>query len=327
MNLQYENNYSKVQQWLHKLVLSSQAIRESQFDIESSLVRHKVNSNNNHVFISGMARAGTTALLNAIHSADCFASIKYSDMPFVLAPNLWSKLNFGSRASEMVERAHGDKVLVSTDSPEAFEEVFWKTFPDSTYASEQNFKKFVNHVLTKHKKSRYLSKNNQNYQRLNFIAELFPKSTILVPFRSPVSHAQSLLDQHTRFIETSKQDPFIGKYMSLIGHYEFGPNYSPAFIKDTVYKNPLEVNHWIEQWMLTYRKLALVVPVLENAHFVCYEKLCADKECWQTIQERCEININASFELRPRDYDVSVVDHNLLRQCEETYQHLEQYSI
>ena len=72
----------------------------------------------------------STILLNAIYKSNVFASLSYSDMPFVLAPNLWSKISFKKKDLELKERAHGDGIKVSTESPEAFEEVFWKTFAE-----------------------------------------------------------------------------------------------------------------------------------------------------------------------------------------------------
>lgn len=325
--MRYPNNYSHLQKWLHRLTLSSIAVRALAFDIENMLMRKKVVSLDSHIFIAGMARAGSTALLNAIHSAESFASLTYSDMPFVMAPNLWSKINYGDEKTEEIERAHGDNVLVSTDSPEAFEEVFWTTFPDCSSANRDRFRHFVTHVLTKYKKNRYLSKSNQNYRRLSLIKKIFPNSTILVPFRSPASQAHSLLNQHIRFLRSSEIDPFVGEYMSLIGHCEFGPNYSAAVPDIGAHNDPLEINHWLEQWILTYQNLATEVYKLENAHFICYEKLCEDKGCWRDIQKICQIDKNASFDLRSRDYDISELDPYLLRQTQELYKTLRKLSV
>lgn len=87
------NNYSWLQQKLHKLALSSLFMRETTFDLESSLI--SINHiKDNHVFVSGLARSGTTILLNALYESDEFSSLSYKDMPFILAPNLWSKLSF-----------------------------------------------------------------------------------------------------------------------------------------------------------------------------------------------------------------------------------------
>lgn len=321
------NHYSRLEQLLHALVLSSQAVRVATFDLESALVQQHVNTQEDHVFISGMARSGTTALLNSIYVSGCFASLTYSDMPFVMAPNLWSKLNFGGKLHRTLERAHGDRVLISTVSPEAFEEVFWKTFPESSSTNEIKFRQFVRHILVNCRKKRYLSKNNQSYQRLSLIAKIFPKSTILIPFRSPISHAYSLLGQHVRFLQASEEDPFMAKYMSLIAHCEFGPNYSPGYTQAIEYSNPLDINHWLEQWVLTYEKLAVEITAIANAHLVCYEKLCADEKSWQNIKETCQIDINSSFEMRPRDYDLAKVDGALLHRSNGLYNHLRECSI
>ena len=62
------NSYSWIQQKLHYLALSSQLIRETAYDIESSIISHHENLSEN-VFISGLARSGTTILLNAIYKS------------------------------------------------------------------------------------------------------------------------------------------------------------------------------------------------------------------------------------------------------------------
>ena len=176
------NNYSALQRFLHRTVLSSQLIREIMFDVEQSIFLKKDdNFDDNHVFVAGLARSGTTILLNAIYQSNQFASLTYDDMPFILAPNLWGKINRKSTHGEAKERAHGDGVRVSTNSPEAFEEVFWKTFSDNSIIREEFFIKFISLILKKNNKTRYLSKNNQNIRRLDLISEIFPRSIILIP--------------------------------------------------------------------------------------------------------------------------------------------------
>ena len=78
-----------------------------------------------HVFISGLARAGTTVLMRKFHATGLYRSLTYRDMPFVLAPNLWRRLSLISRREiENAERAHGDNLFVNIDSPESLDEVF-----------------------------------------------------------------------------------------------------------------------------------------------------------------------------------------------------------
>ena len=99
------------------------------FDIENLIVPYNKNIDDKHVFVAGLARSGSTILLNAIYDSNLFASSSYLDMPFILAPNLWKKLQKKNiDYNKFIERSHKDGVKISIKSPEAFEEVFWKTF-------------------------------------------------------------------------------------------------------------------------------------------------------------------------------------------------------
>ena len=72
---------------------------------------------------------------------------------------------------------------MSTESPEAFEEVFWMTFGEDDNDTKEKFKNYVQLINQKYYKKRYLSKNNQNIRRLEFISKIFPHSKILITFR------------------------------------------------------------------------------------------------------------------------------------------------
>ena len=298
------NSYSWLEQNLHKFALSWQFMREVTFDFESTnLLSSSVSEN--HVFITGLARAGTTILLNALYESNNFASLTYADMPFVLAPNLWSKISLKRGDTELKERAHGDGIKVSTESPEAFEEVFWKTFYDEEFEElEDKFRVYVGNILYKYKKERYLSKNNQNIKRVELISEIFTHSKILIPFREPIQHAYSLLTQHKKFIKDAKNEKFISKYMKWIGHTEFGPNYIPIHKQNLNFQNDLEINHWIEQWFLTYSDSFQSLKNKKNVHFISYEKLCINKDYWFQIQELVNIDKTYDFEYRESIKDI-----------------------
>ena len=300
------NNYSWLEQKLHQLALSSQFMREITFDFESTNVSAS-NEIENHIFITGLARAGTTILLNALYKSNLFASLSYSDMPFVLAPNLWSKISFKTINLELKERAHRDGILVSSESPEAFEEVFWKTFAEEEYEElEEKFRTYVMNVIYKYKKDRYLSKNNQNIRRVNLLTSIFKNSKILIPFREPIQHAYSLLNQHKKFIKESKSDNFISEYMKWIGHTEFGANYIPIHNQDLNFNNYFEINHWIEQWYLTYNDAYKLLKNKQNVYFLSYEKLCLKREYWFQIQKLVEIEKPYDFEFKESKKDISL---------------------
>ena len=291
------NNYSWLQQKLHKLALSSQLMREVMFDVESSSISTN-QTNDSHVFVSGLARSGTTILLNALYKSNEFASLSYKDMPFVLAPNLWSKLSLHKQDTHLVERAHGDGIKVSAESPEAFEEVFWMTFDERSKETKEKFKKYVQLISKKYHKNRYLSKNNQNIRRVESISSTFPNSKIFIPYRNPIQHAYSLLSQHKRFIGDSKKDSFISNYMKWIGHTEFGPNYIPIHDKDLCFKDDLNINHWLEQWQLTYKHCYENLRNEKNVYFICYEELCNSNDYWLNLLQILNIKEKYDFEFK-----------------------------
>ena len=232
---------------LHKTALSSSFLRELFFDLEKSFFLNKdFEIDTNHVFISGMARSGTTILLNAIYETNEFASLTYQDMPFILSPNIWSKLNKNNTLLDKQERAHGDGIKIDISSPEAFEEIFWKTFDDKNSDSYVEFMYFVQLLCFKYKKNRYLSKNNQNIKRIEYLIKNYPNSKIIIPFREPLQHSFSLFTQHKKFIALQKNDNFIREYMSLIGHSEFGLDYIPLVDKNLKYSDSYNINHWLE---------------------------------------------------------------------------------
>jgi len=240
------NNYSKFQEALHKFALSSNTVKEATFDLEKILFLKHCNKNEtDSVFVTGLARGGTTILLEAIYDSGSFASLSYNDMPFILAPNFWKRVHTKNTAGEKIERAHGDGIRVNLDSPEAFEEVFWKTF--SLEKSEKYFADYINLILCKNNKNRYLSKNNQNVNRIDLITKIIPNAKFLIVYKEPIAHAYSLLNQHNRFSKAHKKDNFIKTYMDLIQHSEFGLSYQPIINENLKYQDTYSIEHWLEQ--------------------------------------------------------------------------------
>ena len=99
----------------------------------------KLNRNCFKVFISGLARSGTTSLLNQLYSSNKFGSLKYSHMPFILNPRL-SKIFSSFTAKgvlESKERIHKDGINISINSPECLDEPFW--IKENQIISQKNY--------------------------------------------------------------------------------------------------------------------------------------------------------------------------------------------
>jgi len=242
------------------------------------------------VFIAGMARSGSTILLNALHETGLFRSLTYRDMPFILMTGTWKGLSGGTRVeSEKTERAHGDRLLVDLDSPEAFEEVFWRTFHGKQYIFDdrvvahdipgselEDFRAFVRHVLLSRdsdKQARYLSKNNNNLLRLGTIRQAFPDAALLLPFREPLQQALSLQRQHTLFLERHAQDKFGMNYMNWLGHFEFGLGHKQyRYGTGANPFDPATLDYWLHCWGDAYEHALNTAP--PGTVYLGYEQMC-----------------------------------------------------
>ena len=324
-----KNNYNYFQKTLHKFLLSSKFLKESMFSFEQNIfIEKEIEISGNHVFISGLARSGSTILLNTIYKSKQFASLTYKDMPFILAPNFWAKLQTSSQNNFQTEREHNDGLYISPESPEAFEEVFWMTFNEYSETNQNNFKNYIKLILKRYSKIRYLSKNNQNIHRLLFLKDCVKNSIILIPFRDPLQQANSLLIQHTNFCIKQKNDPFLLDYMKLIGHREFGLSYNPNFTDRLNYLDPLLLNHWLEQWLLTYDNLLKTVSEIENIIFVCYETLCNSSLKWTKLKNKLSIDSNYKTNYCESINPINkIYNQKLNNKCYELYSTLQDISI
>jgi hypothetical protein len=321
-------DYSFLDRTLHRLALHYTPIADVSFDLDQSTVRSDPSSivARRHVFVSGLARAGTTLLMRKFHASGRYRSLTYRDMPFVLAPNLWRRMSLLSRRDiQTAERAHGDNVLVDADSPESLDEVFWRIFAGEEYLERnrlkphspdddvvQKYVRYVNAILSAHETplERYLSKNNNNILRLGAIQRAFPNALILIPVRNPLQQAHSLFRQHVRFSEMQGQREFALSYMTWLAHHEFGLDHRPfQFQPDRPCPYPAStLNHWLHIWCETYEWLEHSKP--QTALFVCYEDLCLQPHVWMRLAELAEIpaadGIGETFRLSERPLEGSV---------------------
>lgn len=330
-------SYSPLEKLLHHLALNYTSILHASFDIERKKINVQSNHDSHHVFVCGLARAGTTALMRSLYESDFFASLTYQDMPFVMAPNLWSKITKKSKKTlRKGERVHGDGVIVNEKSPEALEEVFWRMAQGSDYVqhaalvpmiaqpeTQDDFREYVALILHRYGKKRYLCKNNNNILRLTSIKSAFPHATIIIPYRDPVQQAISLHNQHQRF---RNPDRFTRHYMRWLVHYEFGIDHRPFHLdnKEKIYKNPDDLHYWIEQWVHVY-SYVLAQPKHLSLYFVGYENLCLKTEkTWAALCEKVALaDVPApKFSLRQSDSTV-VIEPVLLKQARALYDALE----
>ena len=302
------NAYGTLERWLHWLALEPAVVRHLAFDLERQFALPKrpvhVSASSNKaadpadgaVYVCGLARSGTTMLLRILNQIDVFRSLTYRDMPFVLSPNLWKQITrYAPQRSIPIERAHGDGILVDFDSPESFEEVFWRTFGSATSdqgcldteePSSEVLTAFADYralVANPRKEPapangisrRYLSKNNNNLLRLRTLCA-DPTATVLLMYRNPVATARSLHRQHLRFSATQSDDHFMRSYMGWLAHHEFGLDHRPfcfAVPDMDISLTPVDPNYWLDYWNGVYRHVLAQKDL--RLYLVNHDALCA----------------------------------------------------
>ncbi|MFC1997549.1 sulfotransferase [Chloroflexota bacterium] len=328
------SKHSQSEKFLHDLAFKSWFPRISLSNIESRIYKNQLASIQikKPVFITALPRAGTTLLLELCVSTNEFASHTYSDMPFLLTPLLWNRLSKQFRhADNLSERVHGDGIIVNIDSPESFEEVIWKEFWPSRYRKnriipwkepsfpifEQFFRDHMRKIILLHStnasQSRYISKNNLNLARIRYLRCAFPDSIILIPFRSPLEHASSLLRQYLNFSRIHVEDPFARKYMEDTGHFDFGQNLRPIdfdnWLSGEQIYEPSNLSFWLQYWISTYQ--FLLNSEGDKVRFFSYDLLCNNPHnSLQELGESIELeNSDPLIEkadriIAPKPYDV-----------------------
>ena len=185
---------------LHKIAIKMPQLNKLFYEFEKTT---PFRSNINIILITGLARSGTTSLLNELEKNDSVFSLKYQNMPFVLAPKFQNILqNKATLDINKIERSHKDGIFINESSPESFDEVFFKVYEDKKFNLKDKllqyksnyiyeYLDFINHCLFVNQKKIYLTKNNNHILRLSQLIET-QNFRILVTFREPLSHAYSL---------------------------------------------------------------------------------------------------------------------------------------
>lgn len=324
---------------LHRLALQSRRFREFCFAGECARNDYAADRQRPNVFIAGVARAGSTALLNAIHASGDFAATTYSLMPLVLAPSLARRIAWLRRRPGLAaERAHGDGIRVEIGSPEALDGIFWSTFlpPDESCLGPREvpldilrgYARFVENLLAQSAAERYLTKMNQGIDKLAALAGYFDRSVFLLPFREPLQQAASLARQHRNFAVLSGYER---QYFEWLGHSEFGAAHKP-FVPaggSLPASKPDDIEYWLRQWHDAYAYLAGLAESRSNLLPLCYEQLAASPASWESLSQRLGTTVRGdafvdrnALPARP----VGEVDGDLRRACDGLYTRLRRRS-
>ena len=255
------------------------------------------------VYVTGLARSGSTILLETLAQIPDVASHRYKDFPPVYTPYWWNwfMAQAGADSSKPQERAHRDGIMVTPDSPEAMEEVIWMgafehlhdpsvsnvlNAADCDPVFDQFYKEHLAKLLLIRQGNKYLSKGNYLISRLDYIQNMLPDARFIIPVRHPLGHIASLMKQHELFKRGQSGNKRARDHLKRVGHLEFGLDRSPINTGDpaltqsilTLWNNGEEVRGWARYWNQIYTFLGNEVgtkPKLKEAsHLIRFEDLC-----------------------------------------------------
>ncbi len=337
---QKSEGYSELSQLLHRMALNHYALSYRLYKMEAKkLPKRGVNPKNQYLIISGLARAGTTSLMNKLVENSAFASLSYANMPFLTAPNYWSRI-YKPKDKSKKERSHKDGIMIGLDSFEALEEYFFKVIANDSYISEESVNVYE---LTDSEKSDYLNyqavvrssddkiylaKNNNFLLRYQSLRATNKEFIAVFMFREPLTHAASLLEKHKEFSASQKEDPFFLEYMNWLGHHEFGLNQKHFQFdeKDSIKtKDKLSLDYWLEVWINYYSYLLTIDR--KGALFIDYNAYCENPK---TILAKIfqSIGVNDELQLSPRFINNRKVDlpytDELLQKANEIHSQLKE---
>lgn len=276
------------------------------------------------LYITGLARAGSTILLEILSRHPDVVTHRYRDFPLLLTPFMWNRyLDRTPRKNDRpAERSHKDGILVTPESPEAFEEVLWMAFfadlhdpetsavLDETHANpafNQFYRAHIRKLLMLRNGSRYAAKGNYNITRMRYLLDLFADARFVIPVRDPVWHIASLMKQHRLFCEGQTANPRAVTHLQRAGHFEFGLDRRPVNLGDpaktqeiiSLWENGDEVAGWAVYWGQVHHFIAdcLEAPGLNAAAMVIHFDTFCDRPA-ETLREmlsHCGLSIEEDF--------------------------------
>lgn len=284
------SSYSELSQLLHRLALNNYFIGLKLFRREAKQKKEQgIREKEEFVIVSGLARSGTTSLMNHLLKVEGFASLSYANMPFLLAPNTWRKI-YHPNDKRTKERSHKDGIKIGLNSNEALEEYFFKALSQDAYLkadrikeyalSEDEYQDYLSYqsLIRRSSAEIYLAKNNNFLLRYKSVRAYNANFLFVVLFRNPLLHATSLLEKHLYYSELQKEDPFVEEYMNWLGHHEFGLS-QKAFQfgeKEPPQGAKNNLDYWLKIW-LNYYEYALQIEDAQSL-FIPYESLCANPQ-------------------------------------------------
>lgn len=129
--------------------------------------------------------------------------------------------------------------------------------------------------------------------RIDSALKAFHNSIMLTPFRDPLQHAYSLLNQYKLFTKKQSEDSSVNHYMTWLGHFEFGISHKRIkfYHSSFAHKNVESNDYSLEEWCDVHEYLSQEAEKYPgNLIFVSYELFCSNTDdVWHAFQDALEL--------------------------------------
>ncbi len=291
--------------------------------LEDRLLRKKLHHTliQKPLYITGLARSGTTILLEYIAQHPEVVTHRYRDFPYIYIPYFWQKLSCRfTKQGALKERAHRDRLLVNAESPESMEEILWAYFLAeyeplqdrvldqhfSDTAFETFYRQHIRKLLVSRKGTRYASKANYCLTRIRYLHTIFPDARFIIMVRNPSHFVASCLKQDRLFSEEQHNHPSRLLHTNSTQHFEFGLNKRIISFGDNAKQKEVaallqssermdRVHGWATYWNEAYQYVLsmLADKSLEpHLHLIHYEQLCsATEDILTSVNQFCDLPV------------------------------------
>ena len=94
------------------------------------------------------------------------------------------------------------------------------------------------------------------------------------------------------------------------------------------FQNPANLNHWLEQWKITYQNALNLSEMNMNMHLISYEDLCKDSKCLKSLFRVIDLDAGKKFQFIESKKEISDdVDKYLSEESYDLYSKLKKVSI
>ena len=256
------------------------------------------------VYITGLARAGSTILLEFLSKSKEAATHRYTDFPAIYTPYFWGSFldKVLPKNPKEQERPHKDGIMITLSSPESMEEMLWRSFFKNLHNPKKNsilsnnvkndkfekfYKEHLKKIILKRGSTRYISKANYNLTRIPYIKKLFPTAKSILLVRDPKKHIASFIKTDKYVSDIQKKHPLVLSHFNKSAHFEYGLNKKPVNCGSDnsdimeLFKSGENVRAWARYWSRINRYLFEISNSKELAGstlLIKYEDLCSKPE-------------------------------------------------